>query len=157
MAIEVVDYDPAWVDLAATAIVELRSVLQGITPEIEHIGSTAVPGLAAKPIIDLMAATDRLDLVEVHENELADLGYRRHLNGMADRLLYVRTKEERRTHILHVVTLDTWPTRNQRLLRDYLRNHPQDVERYARLKRPSPPPGSIPATTQRRRPLLFKS
>lgn len=110
-------------------------MLHGTTPEIEHIGSTAVPGLAAKPTIDLMAAVDRLDLVEEHENELADLGYCRHFNGMADRLLFVRSAEERRTHILHVVTLDTWATRNQRLLRDYLRDHPRDVERYARLKK----------------------
>jgi len=131
----VVDYDPAWPDLAAAAIDELRPVLRGVVSEIEHIGSTAVPGLAAKPVIDLMAAAERWELVEERENELAERGYHRHHNGMEDRLLYVRSAGKRRTHILHVVSLDTWPTRNQRLLRDYLREHPRDVERYGRLKK----------------------
>jgi GrpB-like predicted nucleotidyltransferase (UPF0157 family) len=113
--------------------------------EIEHIGSTAVPGLAAKPIIDLMAAATRLDAVEERDSELADHGYHRHSNGMTDRLLYVRTAEQRRTHILHVVTLDSWPTRNQRILRDHLRTHPHDAERYSRLKRQIVASGIHPA------------
>ena len=66
---------------------------------------------------------------------LAEIGYRPHLNGMTDRLLYVRSVEGVRTHILHVVTLESWPTRNQRILRDYLRAHPAEAQRYAELKR----------------------
>jgi GrpB-like predicted nucleotidyltransferase (UPF0157 family) len=96
-AIEIVDYDPAWPDMAAAAIAGLRKLLTETVTEIEHIGSTAVPGLAAKPIIDLMAAAARLDIVEEHDSELADHGYHRHSNGMADRLLYVRSAEQRRT------------------------------------------------------------
>ncbi|WP_211244305.1 GrpB family protein [Actinospica robiniae] len=49
--IQIVDYDPAWPARAADAIAELGSALPGAFAEIEHIGSTAVPGLAAKPII----------------------------------------------------------------------------------------------------------
>lgn len=112
---------------------ELRTALPDAILELEHIGSTAVPGLAAKPVIDLMAAVTSLDTVE--DAPLGRLGYRRHFNGMEDRLLYVREHDERRTHILHVVTLASWPTRNQRILRDYLREHPADAERYAQLKR----------------------
>jgi GrpB-like predicted nucleotidyltransferase (UPF0157 family) len=134
-SIEVVDYDPGWPVEAAAAIADLRQILRGAVTEIEHIGSTAVPGLVAKPIIDLMAAAVRLDVVEKRESELAELAYHRHSNGMVDRLLYVRSAEDRRTHILHVVMLESWPSRNQRLLRDYLRSHPQDAERYGRLKR----------------------
>ncbi|MGY6652949.1 GrpB family protein [Amycolatopsis sp. TRM77291] len=60
--------------------------------------STSVPGLAAKPVIDLMAAAEDLGAVERHEDALAEHGYRRHHNAMTDRLLYVVTK-------------DSWPTR----------------------------------------------
>ena len=134
-SIEIADYDPAWPIMAAAAIADLRLVLRGVVAEIEHIGSTAVPGLAAKPSIDLMAAAARLDVVETRERELVSLGYHRHSNGMVDRLLYERSAGESRTHILHVVTLDSWPTRNQRILRDHLRSHPEDAERYGRLKR----------------------
>ncbi|XVV13821.1 GrpB family protein [Actinoplanes sp. CA-131856] len=131
----IVDYDPRWPELAAAAMAELRAVLAGVVTEIEHIGSTAVPGLAAKPTIDLMAAAPRLELVASRDPALAELGYRPHSNGMTDRLLYVRFAGAARTHIVHVVTLASWPTRNQRLLRDHLRRHPADAERYGRLKR----------------------
>lgn len=134
-SIRVVEYDPAWPKLAADAIAELERALREEIVDIEHIGSTAVPGLAAKPIIDLMAAATDLAKVARRENVLADLGYRRHSNGMVDRLLYVRPAEGARTHILHVVTLASWPTRNQRIFRDYLRTHPEDAERYALWKR----------------------
>jgi len=115
---------------------ELRAALPDVILGIEHIGSTAVPGLAAKPVIDLMAAVASLDAVD--GATIGRLGYRQHFNGMEDRLLYVREQDEQRTHILHVVTLESWPTRNQRILRDYLRRHSTDAERYARLNGRSP-------------------
>ena len=133
--VHVVDYDPEWAGRGAEAIGEVGRVLPGLLAEIEHIGSTAVPGLAAKPIIDLMAAVADLDVVARREPDLAEIGYRPHLNGMTDRLLYVRSVGGVRTHILHVVTLESWPTRNQRILRDYLRAHPAEAQRYAELKR----------------------
>ncbi|WP_222106018.1 GrpB family protein [Catellatospora sichuanensis] len=129
----IVDYDSAWPAMAEAAMTELRAALPRVILEIEHIGSTAVPGLAAKPVIDLMAAVTSLDCVD--DAAVERLGYRRHHNGMEDRLLYVRERDEHRTHILHVVTLESWPTRNQRILRDHLRRHSADAERYARLKR----------------------
>lgn len=132
--IEIAEYDPAWPGLAADAIAELRDVLPEVLAAIEHIGSTAVPGLAAKPVIDLMAAVEDLDAVEQREDVLSGIGFVRHHNGMVDRLLYVRASGGRRTHILHVVTLESWPTRNQRILRDHLRGHPADAARYAELK-----------------------
>ncbi|MFE0153037.1 GrpB family protein [Nonomuraea sp. NPDC059007] len=132
-SIQIVPYDPAWPARAATAMRELREALPGAFAEIEHIGSTAVPDLAAKPIIDLMAAAD-LALVERQEAVLTGLGYERHFNDMSDRLLYVRASGGVRAYQLHVVTLDSWPRRNQRFFRDYLREYPADAARYAELK-----------------------
>ena len=131
--IEIVAPDPAWPGMAAAAVAELMEALPFAV--IEHIGSTAVPGLAAKPVIDLMAAAEDPGVIESGEDVLAGLGFLRHHNGMTDRLLYVRAREGVRTHILHVVTLESWPTRNQRILRDYLRAHPAEAARYAELKR----------------------
>ncbi|MEQ0561663.1 GrpB family protein [Amycolatopsis sp. NEAU-NG30] len=135
MQVTIADYDPAWPRMAAEAIAELAGALPDVFVAIEHIGSTAVPGLAAKPVIDLMAAVEDLEAAERREDVLAGLGFARHHNGMTDRLLYVRRRGGVRTHILHVVTLASWPTRNQRILRDHLRRHPGDAARYARLKR----------------------
>ena len=69
--IEVVEYDEAWPARAAAARAELIPL--GVFGAVEHIGSTSVPGLAAKPVIDLMAAADSLDAVAAVEDALARL------------------------------------------------------------------------------------
>jgi GrpB-like predicted nucleotidyltransferase (UPF0157 family) len=132
--IEVLEYDPAWPARAAAARAELASRLPGLFAAIEHIGSTSVPGLAAKPVIDLMAAAS-LAQVTGHDETLGEIGYQRYDTGMSGRLFYLRDQHGRRACHLHVVPVDTWPTRNERLLRDYLRGHPADLARYAELKR----------------------
>lgn len=133
MAIEIRDYDPAWPGLAHRAIAEVTAALPGRIEAAEHVGSTAVPGLAAKPVIDLMAATPDLSPVLAHEGALREIGYQRVETGMPGRLFYRRDGAP--AYHLHVVTADSWPTRNERLLRDHLREHPGDRARYARLKR----------------------
>lgn len=135
MPIEVADYDPAWPAKAAAAIAELTATLPGLFTAIEHIGSTSVPGLAAKPVIDLMAAVAELDPVLAREQPLIRLRYRRHDGAMAGRLFYLREENGLRAYHLHVVPDAGWITRNERLLRDHLRAHPADAARYAKLKR----------------------
>jgi len=130
--IEVVEYDEAWAVRAAAARAELIPL--GVFDTVEHIGSTSVPGLAAKPVIDLMAAAASLDRVTAAEDALSGLGYRRFDNGMSGRLFYYRDEDGARAYQLHVVPAGTWDTRNERLLRDHLRQHPEDARRYAELK-----------------------
>lgn len=130
--IDVVEYDRAWPVRAAAARAELIPL--GVFDAVEHIGSTSVPGLAAKPVIDLMAAAASLDRVAAAEDALAGLGYRRSATGMPGRLFYYRDEDGVRAYQLHVVPAATWDTRNERLLRDHLRQHPEDARRYAELK-----------------------
>jgi GrpB-like predicted nucleotidyltransferase (UPF0157 family) len=132
--IEIRDHDPAWADVARRAVDELVAALPGRFAAVEHVGSTAVPGLAAKPVIDLMAATDGLDAVTAADVVLEGLGYRRLETGMPRRLFYRRDGAPVAYH-LHVVTADTWDTRNERLLRDHLLRHPADRAEYGELKR----------------------
>ena len=134
MAVDIRDYDERWPELAEAAIAELRAALPCAFTVIEHIGSTAVVGLRAKPVIDLMAAAEALDLVVKSDDRLGALGYQRLETGMPNRLFYQRDQNARRSHHLHVVPVDTWATRNERLLRDHLRTHPDDTARYAALK-----------------------
>jgi GrpB-like predicted nucleotidyltransferase (UPF0157 family) len=133
--LEVEQYDASWPAAASAAMAELNSALPALFIQIEHIGSTAVPGLAAKPVIDLMAAAETLDAVLVRDADLAALGYQRVVTGMPNRLSYVRHQHGRRSHHLHVVSQAGRDTRNERLLRDYLRSHPENAGRYATLKR----------------------
>lgn len=83
--IHVAGYDPSWPLQAATAIDALRAAVPGLFAEIEHIGSTAVPGLAANPVIALMAAVHDLTHAVPRQAALADLGFHPHGNGMTDR------------------------------------------------------------------------
>ncbi|HUB40644.1 MAG TPA: GrpB family protein [Streptosporangiaceae bacterium] len=135
MPLEFAEYDPAWPERASEAIAELVAALPGLFSAIEHVGSTAVPGLAAKPIIDLMAAADGLDRVVARDGDLRRLGYEFHDTRMPGRLFYRRGADHAWTHHLHLVEASTFATRNQRVLRDYLRGHPDAVARYAALKR----------------------
>jgi GrpB-like predicted nucleotidyltransferase (UPF0157 family) len=68
------------------------------------------------------------------EDALAGLGYRRLDTGMPGRLCYYRDEDGQRANQLHVVPAGTWDARNERLLRDHLRAHPDDARRYAELK-----------------------
>lgn len=136
MTIEIAHYDPRWPDLAKQAIDELTGALPGLFARIEHVGSTSVPGLAAKPVIDLMAGVEEVEVARAKLDEaLPPLGFHFIDAGMPGRLLFVRMTGGRRSHHLHVVPDETLPTRNELLLRDYLRGNPADADRYAALKR----------------------
>jgi GrpB-like predicted nucleotidyltransferase (UPF0157 family) len=132
--IEVRDYDPAWPEVARHAIDELSAAAAGWLTRIEHIGSTSVPGLAAKPVIDLMAATGTLDAPPEIDKAVLALGYRHMPRWSAERIWFRREGEPVAYH-LHVVLEDSWDTRNERILRDHLLEHPSDREAYGALKR----------------------
>ncbi|GGL02233.1 GrpB family protein [Mangrovihabitans endophyticus] len=121
----IVESDERWSRLGAQWCTDLADRFA----VIEHIGSTAVPGLAAKPVIDLMAAVD--DLASV----TAPPGFEVVPTDMPERLFLRRSDPDGLVVHLHVVTVASWPTRNERLLRDHLRAHPADRDRYAQVKR----------------------
>jgi GrpB-like predicted nucleotidyltransferase (UPF0157 family) len=131
MSITVVDHDPAWPDRARAAIAELRAAHPGVFAAVEHVGSTAVPGLPAKPVLDLMAAVGTLAAVGE-----PGLGYTLIETGMPGRLFYRREPGDDTPAVhLHLVTEASWAARNERLLRDHLLRHPADRDEYGRLKR----------------------
>ena len=121
--------DPQWADRGRQACAVLRPLFLAI----EHIGSTAVPGLPAEPVIDLMAGIHGLD--EVKDSTLETFGYRKVPTDMPNRLFYRREDYDSTAYHLHVVSAESWPTRNERLLRDHLLSHPADRDRYAARKR----------------------
>lgn len=73
---EVVNYDPAWVELFQSLATRLQAALNGLETAIEHVGSTSVPGLAAKPIIDIDIVVDAEADVPMAIQRLEAAGYR---------------------------------------------------------------------------------
>jgi len=104
---------------------------------VEHVGSTAVPGLDAKPVIDLLVGVQDVGSAGCCIRPLAEIGYSYWTeNPNPDRMLFVKFTADRtsRTHNLHVVEVggDLWDDRL--LFRDHLRAHPEAADEYARLQ-----------------------
>lgn len=138
--IEIVDYDPLWPAEYEKEARAIRVALRGQqTLAIEHAGSTAIVGLAAKPIIDIYIAVPSLagakaGLVQPLE-ELSYLYWRE--NPKTDRMFFVKGLPpygKRRTHHIHVAELDSNAWRRPLVFRDYLRAHPNDAKEYRDLK-----------------------
>jgi GrpB-like predicted nucleotidyltransferase (UPF0157 family) len=136
--IVIVDYDPRWPEMFRA---ERDAILSATGPRlvaIEHVGSTAVPGLGAKPIIDIMAGVRRLAEAAECIAPLAPLGYRylpEYEALIPDRRFFRKGPPGPITHHLHLVELggDFWE--RHLLFRDYLRTHPEAAEAYYQLKR----------------------
>lgn len=130
------EYDPTWPARYEETVAELRPAFGDTVEEFEHIGSTAVPGLVAKPVIDIAAKAVSLSAIVVCEPALASLGFLRSVDGPPDRRTYIKlTDDGVLTHNLHVFAAENWDRLNQRILRDYLRANPDACRQYADLKR----------------------
>ena len=135
---EVVAYDQRWVELFAVAERELRVTLAPFVLEIEHIGSTAVPGLAAKPVIDIQVGVRTLDDSVEIVSAVESLGYEyvpEFEDELPDRRYFMRWADGRRSHQVHLVERSNtvWWDRHVRF-RDWLRTHDHDRDCYADLK-----------------------
>ncbi|MDQ6919342.1 MAG: GrpB family protein [Candidatus Dormibacteraeota bacterium] len=135
MPVEVVDYDPAWPGRFAALRQLLVDTLGDAVVAIEHVGSTSVPGLAARPIIDIDLVL--ADYSSAHELRpaLEAAGFRRAIYGdLADRQFYVRDEDGRRTCHLALTYLDSDTWRSHRALLDRLTADPEARREYAELK-----------------------
>jgi GrpB-like predicted nucleotidyltransferase (UPF0157 family) len=130
LQITVVPHDPRWPDLYAAEKSRILSALSSLQPAIEHVGSTAVPGLDAKPVIDIMAGV-RAALTPDDIESLRAIGYG-YLRSRRGSLCLYRGKP--RVYFLHIVRKDGPEWEADLLFRDYLRSHPEAAAAYAALK-----------------------
>jgi GrpB-like predicted nucleotidyltransferase (UPF0157 family) len=135
--IEVRDYDPAWPDWFEQVRARVWPAVQDVALRIDHVGSTAVPGLAAKPIIDMDIVVPSQDDVRTVIDRLARAGYRwRGDLGVAGREAFQpETDEGLPEHHLYLVVENNRAHLDHWLLRDMLQSDPGARERYADLKR----------------------
>jgi len=133
--IEIVPHDPAWADLATTEAAQIMRTLGASILAIHHIGSTAIPGIMAKPTLDLLAEVPNLDEIDELNPRMEALGYApRGENGIPGRRYFIKLAGE--THFCHI---HMFLTGNQEIIRhinfrDYLIAHPAEAEAYSRLK-----------------------
>ena len=135
--VELKDHDSAWTNLYEQEKQLLLDTFGNRIVAVEHIGSTAISGIPAKPIIDMNVAVESLDDIDDFIKKLPELGYeyipeRRY----ADRQFFPKGPSECRTHHLNLVELDSQTAwKNQLLFRDYLRENEDARNQYAELKR----------------------
>ena len=131
----VVDYDSDWPAACVSEIALLRSVLGDLIVRAHHIGSTAVPGLAAKPVIDVCVEVSDLGRLDGYDDAMRALGYEpRGEFGIPGRRYYPKGGEAR-THHVHAYAVGDPHVEAHLAFRDYLRAHPGIAIDYARTKR----------------------
>ncbi len=146
-AIVIVDYDPHWPEQFAAEAARLRAALgNDLVVTVEHFGSTAVPGLSAKPVIDLLVAVRSLtEARQCSIPALESLGYAYWSEDPApDRMFFVKGLPPGgpRTHHVHIVEpgvsqdprLGEFSFADRLLFRDRLRADSEEAQRYERLK-----------------------
>ena len=134
--IELVASDPSWPALFEHESRELRQVLGAwLTGPIEHIGSTAVPGISAKPVIDIMAGVRDLETSRPAIEAAATLGYCYAPYQPDQRHWFCKPSLSFRTHHLHLVPVGSPQWVRPIAFREYLRTHPDVAAEYGSLKR----------------------
>jgi len=130
----IASYDPRWPDRFLRLGRSLREALGEIALRIDHIGSTAIPGLDAKPIIDIQISVVSFDPLSAYRAPLESLGFIfRQDNPDLTKRYFREIPRRRRTHI-HVRRRGSWSEQAALLFRDYLRTHEGDAREYAALK-----------------------
>jgi len=132
-------YNSQWPSLFETEKHVLLKIIGKYIVKIEHIGSTAIPNIRAKPVIDIMIAVNNLDDITPEViSKLENIGYeyiKKYEEGMPFRRFFQKNNANGiRTHHIHLVeiTHDFWI--RHLLFRDYLRAHPEEAKRYELLK-----------------------
>ena len=133
--LEVVGYDSRWPQMFATERERITAMLGGIALRIDHNGSTSVPGLSAKPIIDIQISVICLQPMGTYATGLERLGYV-HLPHPDDSFcpFFHRPASWPHTHHVHVVESGGAEERKTLAFRDYLREHPEAAREYEDLK-----------------------
>jgi GrpB-like predicted nucleotidyltransferase (UPF0157 family) len=133
--VKIVAYDPAWPARFAELGQGLRAGLGEVALRIDHIGSTSVPGLAAKPIIDIQISVADFEPLDAFKQPLERLGYVYRADNPERTKRYFREPPGRRRTHVHVRRAGSFSEQWALLFRDYLRTHREVADEYAAVKR----------------------
>jgi GrpB-like predicted nucleotidyltransferase (UPF0157 family) len=133
--VRLVPYQPTWRAFFEVEALRLRSCLGKQLLKIEHIGSTAIEGMHAKPIIDIIAAIRSLNLATSFIPLVESIGYiHKNEDDIPTRLFFVKKKAGLNTHHLSLCETTSEYWKSLLLFRDYLRGNPHAAEEYRQLK-----------------------
>ncbi len=126
-------YTPQWAALFDVEAQAIRSVLGTLALDVQHVGSTAIPGMTSKPILDIAVGVEQMDDFRHCIAPLAQLGYEHaHWAGLQQNEVFGKGLE--RTHLIHMVIRGGEKWNEYIRFRDYLRNNPLAAKEYEELK-----------------------
>lgn len=133
--VEVVPHDPEWKKKYEKEASIVRSIFKKEILAIHHVGSTAIPGISAKPIIDILVEVNNIEKIDEFNKDMIEQGYiPKGQSGIPNRRLFIKGSEELRISHIHVFQEED--TEIIRLLnfRDYMIAHPKEAQEYSQLK-----------------------
>ncbi|GIP53639.1 MULTISPECIES: GrpB family protein [Paenibacillus] len=134
MKIRLTEYDDKWIHKYEEEVNLLELIFGEEIITFEHFGSTSVPGMKAKPVIDMMCIVKDINKIDSFNEKMNSLGYDVAGEwGLPGRRLF-RKGGENRSHHIHFYQFDNPQIHRHLIFRDYLRSHPDEVELYTNLK-----------------------
>ncbi len=138
MKVSIIDYDEKWAAIFEEEKALLQRLLNDVHVEIEHIGSTSVAGLAAKPIVDIMIGLEDLSIADQLIPKIIESNYtyiKAYESEMPDRRYFTRGLQNQDTHHLHMVAIGGEFWTRHLLFRNYLRVNSNARDEYMGLKK----------------------
>ena len=133
--IEVIPHDPNWLAMFDAEAEDIAVILGAELVAIHHIGSTAIPAIKAKPIIDLLVEVRQIEKIDAFNDAMIGLGYESlGEHGIPGRRFFRKPDEFTRTHHVHVFGTGHPDIDRHLNFRDYLISHPNEGQAYGRLK-----------------------
>lgn len=135
--IEIVPYDCSWPARFDVEAARINVAMADAALRVEHVGSTSVPGLAAKPVIDIQVSVASLEKLQLHALPLARLGYTHVPFGAVDLVypFFQKPAAWPTTYHIHLCVLGSEHERRHLAFRDYLCAHPEVAAEYVAVKR----------------------
>jgi len=134
MKVRLSDYSENWAVMFRNEASFLKTIFGDEIIRFEHFGSTSVPGLKAKPVIDMMCIVNDIKKIDLFNKQMTSLGYDAAGEwGIPGRRLF-RKGGENRTHHIHFYQFDNPQIDRHLIFRDYLRAHPDEVIKYSHFK-----------------------
>jgi GrpB-like predicted nucleotidyltransferase (UPF0157 family) len=133
--IKLANHDPAWEQAYRAEAAHIFHILAPRLRSIYHIGSTAIEGIKAKPVIDLLVEVDDIQAIGAYQISMQRFGYiPKGEFGIPGRRFFIKGDDEHRTHHIHVFQSGHPEIARHLEFRDYLQVHPDEAQAYSNLK-----------------------
>jgi len=128
-------YNPNWINMFDELKTKLSGIFVGKFSKIEHVGSTSIPGMNAKPLVDVLIVVNSLENLDGQKEIMKSEGYEFKVNYVGpNSILFYKTKDGEKIENIHVCTEDNDLIDHLLVVRDYLRAHPDRANEYSDLK-----------------------